>query len=523
MAHFASSSIRQASRLVPKKSLLSTSARRIPAISRGQAAASSLPPQSQTPSSPSSLRYLSVSARSSHASVQTDIDLDGKNVMDKMEKAAQLAANTAAGNAATQGGSDVAEALKQAHIDPGEGRPIYLDMQATTPLDPRALDAMLPFYTGIYGNPHSRTHAYGWESEKAVETARTHIAKLIGADPKEIIFTSGATESNNMSIKGVARFFSRSGKKKHIITTQTEHKCVLDSCRHLQDEGYDVTYLPVQQSGRINMEDLEAAIRPETCLVSIMAVNNEIGVIQPIEQIGKLCRENKVFFHTDAAQAVGKIPLDVNAMNIDLMSISSHKIYGPKGIGACYVRRRPRVRLDPIISGGGQERGLRSGTLAPALVVGFGEACRIAAEEMPYDTNHVKALSNRLLSGLLALEHTTQNGDPDHFYPGCVNVSFAYVEGESLLMALKDIALSSGSACTSASLEPSYVLRALGSSDESAHSSIRFGIGRFTTDAEVDYVLKAVRERVSFLRELSPLWELVQEGVDLNTIEWSQH
>lgn len=431
-------------------------------------------------------------------------------------------------------------------------RPIYLDMQSTTPVDPRVLDAMLPFYVGVYGNPHSRTHAYGWESEKAVEEAREHVAKLIAADPKEIIFTSGATESNNMSIKGVARFFGRSGKKKHIITTQTEHKCVLDSCRHLQDEGFDVTYLPVQSNGLVRIRDIETAMRPETALVSIMAVNNEIGVIQPIERIGKLCRDKKIFFHTDAAQAVGKIPLDVNAMNIDLMSISSHKIYGPKGIGACYVRRRPRVRLDPIITGGGQERGLRSGTLAPPLVAGFGEACRIASQEMEvcaarsmsralpaapaahlcgtvadeasqYDSKRIKALSDRLLRGLLSMEHTAQNGDANSFYPGCVNVSFAYVEGESLLMALKDIALSSGSACTSASLEPSYVLRALGNSDESAHSSIRFGIGRFTTEAEIDYVLKAVQERVSFLRELSPLWELVQEGIDLDTIQWSQH
>jgi len=373
----------------------------------------------------------------------------------------------------------MADVLKQAvQMDEGQ-RPIYLDMQATTPLDPRVLDAMMPFYTGVFGNPHSRTHAYGWESEHAVEQAREHIASLIGADPKEIIFTSGATESNNMSIKGVARFFGRSGKKKHVITSQTEHKCVLDSCRHLQDEGFEVTYLPVNHNGLIDLEQLKAAIRPETALVSIMAVNNEIGVIQPMAEIGKICRANKVFFHTDAAQAVGKIPLDVNALNIDLMSISSHKIYGPKGIGACYVRRRPRVRLEPLISGGGQERGLRSGTLAPALVVGFGEACRIAAQELKYDTKRIKFLSDRLLNGLLSMEHTNQNGDPDHFYPGCVNVSFAYVEGESLLMALKDIALSSGSACTSASLEPSYVLRALGNSDENAHSSIRFGIGLY--------------------------------------------
>ncbi|KAH0848743.1 cysteine desulfurase, mitochondrial [Fonsecaea monophora] len=413
--------------------------------------------------------------------------------------------------------------LKHATIMDQGTRPIYLDAQATTPVDPRVLDAMLPFLTGLFGNPHSRTHAYGWESEKATEQAREHIAKLIGADPKEIIFTSGATESNNMSIKGVARFFGRSGKKKHIITSQTEHKCVLDSCRHLQDEGFEVTYLPVDSSGLINLQQLEDAIKPETALVSIMTVNNEIGVIQPMKEIGQLCRSKKVYFHSDGAQAVGKIPISVNDWNVDLMSISSHKIYGPKGIGACYVRRRPRVRLDPIISGGGQERGLRSGTLAPHLVVGFGEACRIAKEEMEYDSKRINSLSKRLVDGLLAMEHTSLNGDPTRRYPGCVNVSFAYVEGESLLMALKDIALSSGSACTSASLEPSYVLRALGNSDESAHSSIRFGIGRFTTTSEIDYVLKAVRERVTFLRELSPLWELVQEGIDLNTIEWSQH
>ncbi|KAF2103503.1 cysteine desulfurase [Rhizodiscina lignyota] len=419
--------------------------------------------------------------------------------------------------------SPTAGILKQATIMDEGARPIYLDMQATTPMDPRVLDAMLPFMTGLYGNPHSRTHAYGWETDKAVEQARKHVADLIGADPKEIIFTSGATESNNMSIKGVARFFKRSGKKNHVITCQTEHKCVLDSCRHLQDEGFEVTYLPVKSDGLIDMKELEEAIRPETILVSIMAVNNEIGVVQPIEEIGQLCRKKKVFYHTDGAQAAGKIPMDVNKMNIDLMSLTAHKIYGPMGIGACYVRRRPRVRLDPIISGGGQERGLRSGTLAPPLVIGFGEAARIAMEEMPYDTKRIKMLSDRLLNGLLALDHTSQNGAADRHYPGCVNVSFAYVEGESLLMALKDIALSSGSACTSASLEPSYVLRALGNSDESAHSSIRFGIGRFTTEEEIDYVLKAVSERVTFLRELSPLWEMVQEGIDLKSIEWAQH
>ncbi|KAK8089819.1 pyridoxal phosphate-dependent transferase [Apiospora hydei] len=511
MVNAASSALRQASRLGLKPCLTSTTSRALPTVARAVATA---------PVRASRRSYVSESKRDhAQVNIETAIKLDKKDFMNDKGQMVMPGAGTPA-NASV---SPMAEVLKEASLMEEGQRPIYLDMQATTPVDPRVLDAMLPFFVGVYGNPHSRTHAYGWESEKAVEEAREHIANLIGADPKEIIFTSGATESNNMSIKGVARFFGRSGKKKHIITTQTEHKCVLDSCRHLQDDGFEVTYLPVRNDGLVDLQALEAAIRPETALVSIMAVNNEIGVIQPLEEIGKLCRSKKVFFHTDAAQAVGKMSLDVNKMNIDLMSISSHKIYGPKGIGACYVRRRPRVRLEPIISGGGQERGLRSGTLAPPLVVGFGEACRIAKEELAYDSKRIKYLSDRLLKGLLSLEHTTQNGSPDHFYPGCVNVSFAYVEGESLLMALKDIALSSGSACTSASLEPSYVLRALGNSDESAHSSIRFGIGRFTTEAEIDYVLKAVQERVTFLRELSPLWELVQEGIDLNTIEWSQH
>lgn len=403
-------------------------------------------------------------------------------------------------------------------------RPIYLDVQATTPTDPRVLDKMLQFYTGLYGNPHSSTHAYGWETDKEVEKAREYVAATIGADPKEIIFTSGATESNNMAIKGVPRFYKKT--KKHIITTQTEHKCVLDSARKMQDEGFDVTYLPVNSEGLINLDELRAAIRKDTALVSIMAVNNEIGVIQPIKEIGDICRENKVFFHTDAAQAYGKIPIDVNEMNIDLMSISSHKIYGPKGIGACYVRRRPRVRLEPIITGGGQERGLRSGTLAPPLVAGFGEAARLIAKEMPYDKAYITKLATKLKEGLLSIPETQFNGvlsDPTKQYDGCVNISFAYIEGESLLMALKDIALSSGSACTSASLEPSYVLHALGADDALAHSSIRFGIGRFTTEAEIDYVIKAINERVEFLRKMSPLWEMVQEGIDLNTIEWSGH
>ncbi|KAG9242665.1 cysteine desulfuras-like protein [Calycina marina] len=514
MANIATNSIRQASRLSLKQSaaasgLLRSSSPAVAAISNRAASKRS---------------YVSETKKdSAQVNVETAIRADQKAFFKETGKIPerQIAPGTDVTVDAMM--SPMAGVLKEATIMDGGDRPIYLDMQATTPMDPRVLDSMLPYYSGLYGNPHSRTHAYGWETDQAVEDARQHIADLIGADSKEIIFTSGATESNNMSIKGVARFFGRSGKKKHIITTQTEHKCVLDSCRHLQDEGFEITYLPVTRNGLVDMVELEAAMRPDTALVSIMAVNNEIGVIQPLEKIGKLCRSKKIFFHTDAAQAVGKIPINVNEMHIDLMSISSHKIYGPKGMGACYVRRRPRVRLDPIISGGGQERGLRSGTLAPALVVGFGEACRIAKEDLAYDHKRVKALSDRLLKGLLAMEHTTQNGDPTNYYPGCVNVSFAYVEGESLLMALKNIALSSGSACTSASLEPSYVLRALGSSDEDAHSSIRFGIGRFTTESEIDYVLALVQNKVGFLRELSPLWELVQEGIDLGSIEWSQH
>lgn len=416
--------------------------------------------------------------------------------------------------------------LKNASRDDSKfgSRPIYLDVQATTPTDPRVLDKMLEFYTGLYGNPHSSTHAYGWETDKEVEKAREHVAEVIGADPKEIIFTSGATESNNMAIKGVPRFYSKT--KKHIITTQTEHKCVLDSARHMQDEGFDVTYLPVNSEGLISLDDLRNAIRKDTIIVSVMAVNNEIGVIQPLKEIGEICRSHKIFFHTDAAQAYGKIPIDVNEMKIDLMSISSHKIYGPKGIGACYVRRRPRVRLDPIITGGGQERGLRSGTLAPPLVAGFGEAARLMKHEMKYDQAHIHRLSEKLKSGLLSIPETQFNGvlsNPAQQYAGCVNISFAYIEGESLLMALKDIALSSGSACTSASLEPSYVLHALGADDALAHSSIRFGLGRFTTEAEVDYVVQAINERVDFLRKMSPLWEMVQEGIDLDSIEWSGH
>ncbi|GBE81692.1 cysteine desulfurase NFS1 [Sparassis latifolia] len=403
-----------------------------------------------------------------------------------------------------------------------QARPIYLDMQATTPVDPRVLDAMLPYLTDQYGNPHSRTHAYGWEAEKAVEDARKHVADLIGADPKDIVFTSGATETNNMSIKGVARFHK--DRKKHVITTQTEHKCVLDSCRKLQEEGFDVTYLPVQHNGVIDLAELEAAIRPDTSLVSVMTVNNETGVIQPMREIGALVRKHRgVYLHTDAAQAAGKIPLDVNEMNVDLMSMSGHKIYGPKGVGAAYVRRRPRVRLEPIINGGGQERGLRSGTLPAALVVGMGEAARIAKQEMARDHARITELSNRLITSInTQVDHVVRNGDV-HGYPGCVNLSFAYVEGESLLMALKDVALSSGSACTSASLEPSYVLRALGAAEDMAHSSLRFGIGRFTTEAEIDFVVAKIVSVVQKLRDMSPLWEMVQEGIDINAINWAQH
>ena len=402
------------------------------------------------------------------------------------------------------------------------GRAIYLDSQATTPLDPRALDAMMPYMTGMYGNPHSVTHAYGWESAEVVDTAREQVGKLINADPKEIIFTSGATESNNMAVKGVANFYHP--KKNHVITTVTEHKCVLDSCRALQQQGFEVTYLPVGQDGLVDLATLEAAIRPETALVSCMMVNNEIGVIQPIAEIGKLCRSKKVFFHVDAAQAVGKVPVDVNALNIDLMSISAHKLYGPKGIGALYVRRRPRVRLEPVLSGGGQERGFRSGTLPHPLVAGFGAACEVAGQEMERDLAHVTRLHQKLYDGVVKkIPDVEVNGSLTSRYPGNLNISFAYVEGESLLMALKDIAISSGSACTSASLEPSYVLRALGVGDEMAHSSIRFGFGRFTTDEEVDYAIEVCVKHVERLREMSPLWEMVQEGIDLKSIQWSGH
>ncbi|KAM9800288.1 cysteine desulfurase, mitochondrial [Syngnathus typhle] len=414
------------------------------------------------------------------------------------------------------------ELIKKRDLVQDELRPLYMDFQATTPMDPRVLDAMLPYQVNYYGNPHSRTHAYGWESETAMETARKQVADLIGADPREIIFTSGATESNNIAVKGVARFYK--GKKRHVITTQTEHKCVLDSCRVLEAEGFRVTYLPVQTDGLVDLELLEASMTPDTSLVSIMTVNNEIGVLQPVKEIGRLCRSKGVFFHTDAAQAVGKVPLDVTDDNINLMSISGHKIYGPKGVGALYVQRRPRVRLEPLQNGGGQERGLRSGTVPTPLTVGLGAACSIAQQEMEYDHQRVSVLAKRLVQKITSqLPDVILNGHPQHRYPGCINLSFAYVEGESLLMALKDIALSSGSACTSASLEPSYVLRAIGAEEDLAHSSIRFGIGRFTTEEEIDYTAQKCIQQVERLREMSPLWEMVQEGIDLKSIKWTQH
>jgi len=386
------------------------------------------------------------------------------------------------------------------------------------------LDAMLPYLTEKFGNPHSTTHMYGWENAAAVEKARENVAKLIGADPKEIIFTSGATESNNLAIKGVARFYK--AKKPHLITTVLEHKCVLDSCRKIEEEGHSVSYLPVQKNGIVDLQVLQAELekhKDKTCLVSVMFVNNEIGVIQPIAEIGALAHKYNAYMHTDAAQALGKVPVDVNKMNIDLMSLSGHKIYGPKGIGALYIRRKPRVRVEPIISGGGQERGMRSGTLPPSLVVGFGRACEIALEEMKSDDQHARTLYNKLYKTINEnLDHVYLNGDPEQRWHGNLNLSFAYVEGESLLLGLREVACSSGSACTSASLEPSYVLRALGVDEELAHTSIRFGFGRFTTEAEVDYAADQIISNVKRLRELSPLYDMVQDGIDIKSIQWTQ-
>ncbi|KJV59219.1 cysteine desulfurase IscS [Rickettsia felis str. Pedreira] len=400
--------------------------------------------------------------------------------------------------------------------------PIYMDYQATTPLDPRVMEAMLPYFTTKFGNPHSRSHSFGWEAENAVEEARSRVARLIGADTKEIIFTSGATESNNLAIKGIAKFYGN--KKNHIITVVSEHKCVLDACRHLEQEGIKITYLPIKPNGIIDLETLKNAITDQTMLVSVMAVNNEIGVVQPLKEIGKICRERGVFFHSDIAQGFGKIPIDVNEFNIDLASISGHKIYGPKGIGALYVRKKPRVRVTPLINGGGQERGMRSGTLPTPLIVGLGMAAEIAYSVMEKDTKHVNYLFDRFLNNIHnRISEVYLNGDKNQRYKGNINLSFAGVEGESIILAIKDLAVSSGSACTSASLEPSYVLRSMGIGEELAHTSIRFGIGRFTTEQEVDYAVDLICSKIDKLRELSPLWEMVQEGIDLKKIKWATH
>lgn len=399
---------------------------------------------------------------------------------------------------------------------------IYLDYQATTPCDPRALEKMLPYFCEQFGNPHSRSHVFGWQAEAAVERARLQIATLIGAHPKEIIFTSGATESNNMALKGIMKFYGK--EKNHLITCVTEHKCVLDTARHLEREGYEVTYLPVRKNGLIDLQQLEASMTEKTALVSIMAVNNEIGVLQPLKEIGDMCRKKGVFFHTDAAQGVGKISLDVNEMKIDLLSLSGHKLYAPKGIGALYVRRKPRVRLPALINGGGQERGMRSGTLSPALCVGLGEACRLAGEEMAEEGKRLRTLRDLFYQKIReSLEEVYLNGDAEERIPGNLNLSFAYVEGEGLMMGIKELALSSGSACTSASLEPSYVLRALGVSEEMAHTSLRICFGRFTTEEEVLKAADVIIAAVNRLREMSPLWEMAQEGIDLKSINWAAH
>lgn len=401
--------------------------------------------------------------------------------------------------------------------------PIYFDYSATCPVDPRVAEKMVQYMTmdGIFGNPASRSHRYGWQAEEAVDTAREQIADLLNADPREIIFTSGATESDNLAIKGVAHFYDKKGK--HIITSKTEHKAVLDTCRQLEREGYEVTYLEPESNGLIDLKKLEAAMRDDTILVSIMHVNNEIGVIQDITAIGELCREHKIVFHVDAAQSAGKLPIDVQEMKVDLISLSGHKIYGPKGIGALYVRRKPRIRLEAQMHGGGHERGFRSGTLPTHQIVGMGEAFRIAKEDMQHDFDHAKKLRNLMLEGLKDMEAVTINGDLEQRLPNNLNISFAFVEGESLLMSLKDLAVSSGSACTSASLEPSYVLRALGLDDELAHSSIRFSFGRFTTEEEVKYAVEQIRVAVDKLRDMSPLWDMYKEGIDLSTVEWAHH
>lgn len=399
--------------------------------------------------------------------------------------------------------------------------PIYMDYSATTPVDPRVVDKMVPYLREQFGNPASRSHAYGWDAERAVEEAREQVAALVNADPREIIWTSGATESDNLAIKGAANFYQ--GKGKHIVTVKTEHKAVLDTCRELERDGFEVTYLDVKENGLIDLDVFKAALRPDTILVSVMHVNNETGVIQDIETIGEICREKGIVFHVDAAQATGKVEIDLAKLKVDLMSFSAHNNYGPKGIGALYVRRKPRVRIEAQMHGGGHERGMRSGTMETHQIVGMGEAFRIAREEMATENERIRALRDKLLRGLSQIEETYVNGDMEHRIPHNLNISFNFVEGESLIMAIKDVAVSSGSACTSASLEPSYVLRALGRNDELAHSSIRFTVGRFTTEQEVDYVIDLLNSKIAKLRELSPLWEMHQEGIDLSTIEWAAH
>jgi len=400
--------------------------------------------------------------------------------------------------------------------------PIYLDYSATTPVDPRVAEKMIPWLTEHFGNPASRSHAYGWEAEAAVEEARGHVAALVNADPKDIVWTSGATESNNLAIKGAAHFYGPT-KGKHIITVSTEHKAVLDTVKELERQGFEATYLQPDENGLITVEQFKAALRPDTVVASVMAVNNEIGVIQPIAEIGELCRANGTIFHVDAAQATGKMPLDLNVLKVDLMSFCAHKTYGPKGIGALYVRRKPRVRLEAQIHGGGHERGLRSGTLATHQIVGMGECFRLAKEEMAIENERIRMLRDKLYKGLMEMEEVYLNGDMEQRVPHNLNVSLNFVEGESLMMAIKDVAVSSGSACTSASLEPSYVLRALGRSDELAHSSIRFTLGRFTTEEEIEYTISHLKEKMTKLRELSPLWEMFKDGVDLNSVQWAAH
>ena len=400
--------------------------------------------------------------------------------------------------------------------------PIYLDYSATTPVDPRVAAKMIPYLTEHYGNPASRSHPYGWTAEKAVEEARNEVAKLVNADPREIVWTSGATESNNLAIKGAANFYANT-KGKHIITVATEHKAVIDTVRELERQGFTATYLEPEPTGLLDLEKFKAAIRPDTVLASVMLVNNEIGVIQDIEAIGNICRAHGVIFHVDAAQATGKVAIDLEKLPVDLMSFSAHKTYGPKGIGALYVRRKPRIRIEAQMHGGGHERGMRSGTLATHQIVGMGEAFRIAREEMEMENARIRKLRDRLLAGLQSIEETYINGELEHRIPHNLNISFNYVEGESLIMAVKGIAVSSGSACTSASLEPSYVLRALGRSDELAHSSIRFSIGRFTTEADVDYTIALLKEKIGKLRELSPLWEMYKDGIDISKVQWAAH